>query len=81
MIIHTTTVKNSHISRSLHLKDAVPPNDGYYTKKTCIFIVYFQLLKMYFSSFVNCTSASHKNTDSTKDKEYGVSRGIDFQGG
>ena len=30
----------------------------------------------------NCTSAFHKNKNkgSTKDKEYGVSRGIDFQG-
>ena len=30
----------------------------------------------------NCTSASHKNKNkgNTKDKEYGVSRGIDFQG-
>ena len=36
--------------------------------------------------FFNCTSATHKNKNknenkgSTKDKEYGVSRGIDFQG-
>jgi hypothetical protein len=35
---------------------------------------------MYFSIFFNCTPASNKNTGNTKDKEYGVSRGIDFQG-
>ena len=35
---------------------------------------------MCFSSFFNGTLASHKNASNTKDKEYGVSRGIDFQG-